>query len=186
MTLYEMEWTHLNEKIVLSSISTDIDTYRVHKFLDHVMKGIKRVMEKIIRERVFINDIQFGFMPGWGTTDAIFILRQWQKNIWLKTGICTLLLLTLKRHSVELQEKLFGGPCKNLALRNGLCSLYILCKTTPEVKLESIKPTLMNLESKLEFIRFQHLALRYLSFYLKLCRVSSAVGHPVRSCMLMI
>ena len=40
------------------------------KLLDHVMKGIERVMEKIIRERLFINDMQFAFMPGWGTTDA--------------------------------------------------------------------------------------------------------------------
>ena len=149
------------------------------------MKGIERVMQKIIRERVFINYMQFSLMPGWGTTDAIFILRQLQKNIWLRTRICTLLLLTLKRHSIEFQEKLLGGSCENLALRNGLCSLYILCTTTPEVKLESIKPTLMYLESKLEFIRFQYLALCYLSFYLKLCCVSSAMEHLVSSCMLM-
>ena len=37
-------------------------------------------MEKIIRERVFINDMQFAFMPERGTTDAIFILRQLQEK----------------------------------------------------------------------------------------------------------
>ena len=45
-----------------------------------VMKGIERVIEKIIRERISIDDMQFGFMPGRGTTDAIFILRQLQEK----------------------------------------------------------------------------------------------------------
>ena len=54
--------------------------YRGLKLLDHVMKGIERVIEKIIRERISIDDMQFGFMPGRGTTDAIFILRQLQEK----------------------------------------------------------------------------------------------------------
>ena len=44
------------------------------------MKGMERVIEKIIRERISIDDMQFGFMPGRGTTDAIFILRQLQEK----------------------------------------------------------------------------------------------------------
>ena len=54
--------------------------YRSLKLLDHVMKGIERVIEKIIRERISIDDMQFGFMPGRGTTDAIFILKHLAKN----------------------------------------------------------------------------------------------------------
>ena len=54
--------------------------YRGLKLLDHVMKGIERVIEKIISERISIDDMQFGFMPGRGTTDAIFILRQLQEK----------------------------------------------------------------------------------------------------------
>ena len=50
------------------------------KLLDHVMNGIERVIEKIIRERISIDDMQFGFMPGRGTTNAIFILRQLQEK----------------------------------------------------------------------------------------------------------
>jgi hypothetical protein len=54
--------------------------YRGLKLLDHVMKAMERVMETIIRDRIFINNMQFGFMPGRGTTDAIFILRQLQEK----------------------------------------------------------------------------------------------------------
>ena len=62
--------------------------YRGLKLLDQGMKMFERILEKIIREQVNINEMQYGFMPGRGTTDAIFILRQLQerylhKNKWL-------------------------------------------------------------------------------------------------------
>ena len=54
--------------------------YRGLKLLHHVLRGIQRMMEKTIREKLFTDDMQFGFMPGQGTTDAIFILRQLQEK----------------------------------------------------------------------------------------------------------
>ena len=56
------------------------DNYRGLKLLDHVIKVIERVMEKIIREKVFIDNMQFDFIPGRDTTDAIFTLRQLQEK----------------------------------------------------------------------------------------------------------
>jgi hypothetical protein len=41
---------------------------------------LERVVEGLIRKRVVIDEIQFGFMPGCGTTDAIFILCQIQEK----------------------------------------------------------------------------------------------------------
>ena len=52
------------------------DNYRGLKMLDQVMKIIKRVLDSVIRPQVDINSMQFGFMPGEGATDAIFILCQ--------------------------------------------------------------------------------------------------------------
>ena len=46
--------------------------------LDQIMKTIERVLDLVIRSQVDINSMQFGFVPGWGTTDAIFILCQLQ------------------------------------------------------------------------------------------------------------
>ena len=44
------------------------------------MKVIERVIDKLLRERIDIDEMQFGFVPGCGTTDAIFLLRQLQEK----------------------------------------------------------------------------------------------------------
>ena len=38
------------------------------------------MLEKMIRCQVSIDQMQFGFMPGKGTTDAMFIMRQVQEK----------------------------------------------------------------------------------------------------------
>ena len=55
-------------------------SYRGIKLLEQTLKLYERVLEVRIRKQVNINDMQFGFMPGKGTTDAIFITRQVQEK----------------------------------------------------------------------------------------------------------
>ena len=54
--------------------------YRGLKLIEQVMKVLERVVEGLIRQRVEIDEMQFGFMSGCGTTDAIFIVRQLQEK----------------------------------------------------------------------------------------------------------
>ena len=58
----------------------DRGNYRGLKLLDQVMKVLERTLESFLRQQVCINDMQFGFMPGRGTTDAIFFMRQLQEK----------------------------------------------------------------------------------------------------------
>ena len=43
------------------------------------MKIVERVLERI-RESVNIDSMQFGFMPGRETTDALFVVRRMQEK----------------------------------------------------------------------------------------------------------
>jgi hypothetical protein len=60
-------------------------SYRGIKLLDHVMNVFERVLEERLRRRVSIDNMQFGFRSGRGTTDAIFIIRQVQEKFLAKT-----------------------------------------------------------------------------------------------------
>ena len=58
----------------------DCGAYRGVKLLEHAMKIVERVLENRIRKLVMIDEMQFGFMPGKGTTHAMFILRRTQEE----------------------------------------------------------------------------------------------------------
>ena len=55
-------------------------SYREAKLLEHAMKIVERALERQIRTLVNLNEMQFGFMPGKGTVDAIFIVRRMKEE----------------------------------------------------------------------------------------------------------
>ena len=55
-------------------------SYRAINLLEQPMKVLERVLEKRIRCQVSIDNMQFGFMSGKGTTGAIFIMPQIQEK----------------------------------------------------------------------------------------------------------
>ena len=54
--------------------------YRGLKLTEQVMKVLERIVDGLIRQVVSIDDSQFGFVPGRGTKDAIFVVRQLQEK----------------------------------------------------------------------------------------------------------
>ena len=59
-------------------------SYRGIKLLEHAMKVVERIFEHRIRQQIKIDDMQFRFVKGKGTTDAIFMARQMQENFRVK------------------------------------------------------------------------------------------------------
>ena len=55
--------------------------YRGLKLTEHVMKVMERIVDEMIREMIAIDEMQFAFVPGRGTTDVIFIIRQLQEKL---------------------------------------------------------------------------------------------------------
>ena len=54
-------------------------SYRGAKLLEHAMKIVEKVLERRIQTLVNLK-MQFGFMPGKGTVNAIFIVRKMQEE----------------------------------------------------------------------------------------------------------
>ena len=57
----------------------DQSNYCGLKLTDHILKVIERVAKNIC-DTVNIDEMEFGFCPSQGITDAIFILRQLQEK----------------------------------------------------------------------------------------------------------
>ena len=55
-------------------------SYRGLKLTEHVMKVMEKILDEMIRAMIDIDEMQFAFVPGRGTTDAIFITRQLQEK----------------------------------------------------------------------------------------------------------
>ena len=69
----------MNELVAIYKGKGDVlecSSSRGIKLLEHGMKIAKRVLERRLRQAVEIDKMQFGFRPGTGTTDVIFIARQ--------------------------------------------------------------------------------------------------------------
>ena len=56
------------------------ENYRSLKLTEQAMKVLERTVEGLIKQLVSIDDSQFGFVPGRGTTDIIFVIRQLQEK----------------------------------------------------------------------------------------------------------
>ena len=54
--------------------------YRGVKLLEHAMKIVEKVLERRLQRMVKVDEMQFLFMPGKGTIDAVFILRRLQEE----------------------------------------------------------------------------------------------------------
>ena len=55
-------------------------TNRGLKLTKQILEIVVRVIEKLIRQQVNIDEMQFGFIPGYGITNATVILRQLQEK----------------------------------------------------------------------------------------------------------
>ena len=62
--------------------------YRDLKLTDQVMKLHEQVLDSYIREMVNINEMQLGFVPGRGTTGAIFVVRQLKEKYIATNKLC--------------------------------------------------------------------------------------------------
>ena len=97
--------------------------YRGLKLLDQGMKMFERILEKIIREQVNINEMQYGFMPGRGTTDAIFILRQLQERYLHKNKRLYFVFVDLEKAFDRVPRKVLWWAMRKLGVEEWIIGL---------------------------------------------------------------
>ena len=60
--------------------------------MEHATKVVERIFEHRIRQQIEIDDMQFGFMKGKGTTDAVFMQERCRRILELKVRNSILVL----------------------------------------------------------------------------------------------
>ena len=97
----------------------DCGSYRGIKLLDQVMKVFEKVIEVKLRNRVKIDDMQFGFSPGKGTTDAIFIIRQLQEKFLDKKKELWIAFVDLEKAFDRIPREVLWWALVSLVWMNG-------------------------------------------------------------------
>jgi len=72
-------------------------SYRGIRLLEHAITVVERIFEHRIWQQIEIDNMQFGFMKGNGSTDIIFIVRQIQENFRVKRKKLCFSFVVLKR-----------------------------------------------------------------------------------------
>ena len=107
-------------------------SYRGIKLLEHAMKVVERIFEHRIRQQIVI-DMQFGFMKGKGTTDAIFMARQMQENFRVKGKKLYFGFVDLEKAFDRVPKEVISWAMRKLGVEEWLVSavvsMYIGAKT---------------------------------------------------------
>ena len=67
------------------------------------MRIFEKVLQRRIQKLVNIDSMQFGFMPGRGLTDTLFVVRRMQEKYRDKKKLY--MFWILRRHLIKFQEK---------------------------------------------------------------------------------
>ena len=86
------------------------------KLTQQVMKVLERIVDGLIRQLVSVDDSQFGFTPGRGTTDAIFVVRQLQEKYLVANKRLYMAFLDLEKAFDQVPWKVIWWARENLVL----------------------------------------------------------------------
>ena len=115
----------------------ECSNYRGVTFLEHGMKVEERLLEKRLRDTVKVDRMQFGFMPGKGTLDAIFIAKRMQENFIGKNKKLFMCFVDLEKTFDRVPGKAIGWELRKRAapevLVQAVMNLYKDAKTSVQV-----------------------------------------------------
>ena len=95
------------------------------------MNVLERVLEKRIRCQVSIDNVQVSFMPGKGTTDAIFIMRQVQEKHQAKKKKMCYAFMELEKAFDRVPREVVRWALRKLGLAESLIRSAMALYTEP-------------------------------------------------------
>ena len=114
--------------------------YRGVKLLDHAMKIVEKVLERRLRCMVNVDEMQFGFMPGKGTINAVFIFRRLQEEYLDKEKKLYMCFVDLEKAFDRVPRMVLEWAMRKRgipkAMVRAVMSLYEGAKTRVRVELE--------------------------------------------------
>ena len=109
------------------------NSYRGIKLLEHAFKLYEKILDGRLREVVDIDKMQYGFMPGRRTVDAVFVLRRLTEKFRAKNKKLFFVFVDLEKAFDRVPREVirFALRRKDVPeyLVNGVMSLYEGCKT---------------------------------------------------------
>ena len=110
------------------------------KLLEHAMKIMKKVLERRLRRMVKVDKMQFRFMPGKGTIDAVFILWRLQEEYLDKEKKLCMCFTDQEKAFNRIPRKVFEWTMRKKGIPEvmvrAVMSLYEGTKTRVRVGLE--------------------------------------------------
>ena len=87
------------------------------------MKVLERIVDGLIRQLVSIDDSKFGFAPGRGTTDVIFLVRQLQENYLTANKSFYMAFLDLEKAFDHVPQKAIWWVLRELGVKEWIVRL---------------------------------------------------------------
>ena len=142
-------------------------------------------MDGLIRQLVSIDDSQFGFVPGRGTTDAIFVVRQLQEKYLAANKRLYMAFVDLEKVFDRVPRKVIWWVLRKLGVEEWIVRLVQWMYANARSRVRVGEGYSEEFEVKVGV--HQGLVLTHCSssLYLKLYHESSALGSPGKISMLM-
>ena len=94
----------------------------------NAMKATERIFEHIISQQIELDDMQFKFMKGKGTTDAIFMARQMQENFIVKGKKLYFGFVDLEKAFDRVPREVISRAMRRLGVEEWLVSAVMLSR----------------------------------------------------------
>jgi len=137
-------------------------SYREIKLMEHATKVVEMIFEYRIRQQIDIDDMQFGFMKGKGTIDAIFIVRQMQEKFRAKGKKLYFGFVDLEKAFDRVPREVIRWAMRKLGVEEWLVLAVISMYTGAKTVVRTVYGNSNDFKVKVGMHQGSALSLRYL------------------------